>query len=135
MRILHDKELETLHEEFISFLIVNGIDAVEWKNLKDSDLKKSKEIIKTFSFNYFSVMLAGINFIIYENESLLHTIHFRDLNRSEFILKKDSDPTIGYKEVPFIESREEDMFKLLEQGFTPSKGTEYKDLAMLFAKQ
>ena len=50
------EELEPLENEFIDFLVVNGIIADDWRHLLAHDLEKSNQIIDAFS----EVVFEGI---------------------------------------------------------------------------
>ncbi len=134
MRRLYNEELEVLSDEFISYLILNGIDAEEWKKIKNEDVEKAELNILEFSNNYFNVMISGIEYVTFNVAESVHTIQFRSQDRSEFLFKQSENATVGFKETPFLKNRELDIFQLLENGYKPDKGEAYKKLALLYAQ-
>lgn len=70
-RLLNTEELEGLKDEFIKFLIVQGIDAAEWQRLKGDEPVRALNILEIFSDFIFSEIVENIRFIEYFNNSSL----------------------------------------------------------------
>ncbi|KXK38509.1 MAG: hypothetical protein J5I52_01545 [Saprospiraceae bacterium] len=66
-RRLTDEELEGLSDEFIKFLIVNGVDANRWQQIKGDEPMKAISIIETFSDFIFEQSLSRIQFLEYSD--------------------------------------------------------------------
>ena len=131
MRRLFNEELEGLKDEFVAYLIMNGLDAAEWQSIKEKDRDKAEEIILQFSHSYFTSTIAKIQFIEYADQVMTHAIHVRKGNISEFVMYEDKS-TIGHREHR-VEDRNQYIFELLEKGYQPSKGELYRKIALLHA--
>ena len=62
-RRLSTKELNELEKEFIDFLIVNGITADVWVDLKAEDKVKTDSIIDSFSDVVFEGVLRKVKYL------------------------------------------------------------------------
>lgn len=134
MRRLVKEELEAVKDEFIAYLIMQGIDADEWEKIQSEDENKAVKIIDEFSFSYFDVMLTGINYATKITDDAVHAIHFRSKDMHHFLYTKDSEGKIGQKEESYTDQRNTAIFQYLEQGYKPDRGESFKELALLFAK-
>ena len=134
MRRLYDDELKELQEEFIAYLVMNGIDAEEWVKIKREDMEKAEKLILEFSFFYFQSMLPGIAYMRFLDRDNAHCIHFGINKYTELVMVNRQESLIAYKESEYEKNTSEVKFDFLEQGFKPSDGTLYKELALMFAK-
>ena len=64
-RRLTQKELESLTEEFVNFLIVHGIDAKEWTRIKGDEPVKAIQMIDVFSEFIFEGVVSKVRYIEY----------------------------------------------------------------------
>lgn len=134
MRRLVKEELEAVKNEFIAYLIMQGIDAAEWKKIQSDDERRALSIIDEFSFSYFDVMLSGINYATKITSDVVHTIHYRSKDMHHFLYKKGVEDKIGQKKEQYSDQRKAAIFQFLEQGYKPDKGESYKELALLYAE-
>ncbi len=133
MRRLYDEELEELSETFITYLITQGVDADYWKELKSSDPDKANKIVDEFSHHYFNIMLSGIHYLKFEDEKVLHCIHFTETLKREIIYSR-SDDNIGFKESNYTNDVQLEKFNTLEKGYKPDDGSTYKRMVLLYAE-
>lgn len=66
-RLLSVEELEGFKDEFINFLIVNGIDATLWVSLKSNEPEKANGILASFSDFIFEKILNKIQYLEFFN--------------------------------------------------------------------
>ena len=61
------EELEPLENEFIDFLVVNGVIADDWEQLLANDVEKSNQIIDAFSEVVFEGIMRKTQFLEYRS--------------------------------------------------------------------
>jgi len=144
-RRLNIEELKYLENEFVEFLVVNGIVASEWEAIKANDPSKAEEIILQFSDVVFETNLRKIKFL--EHRSEHRTLCFQ-CNEKEITLfglesKLDlTDTTLNPQELlqsakiftqtkPYDTVREQELFKMLNDGCEISDGSFFKTLALV----
>jgi len=64
-RMLTEAELETLKDDYIKFLIVNGIDAAEWQRIKGDEPVKAVNMLEQFSDFVLDQSLSKIEYLEY----------------------------------------------------------------------
>lgn len=70
-RQLTIEELEALKDEFVKFLIVQGIDGAEWSRIKDNEPMRTIKVIEQFSDMIFTDIIAKVNYIDYFDKNSL----------------------------------------------------------------
>ena len=133
MRRLYPEELEAIQEEFVSFLIMEGIDKDAWVKIKNEQPERANAIIDQFSHAYFNVMLSGIQYATIKSTYIIHTIIFRKNDLHHFVLNIEDEHQIAQKVELYENERLTTIFNYLEQGFKPDKGDSYKEIALLYA--
>lgn len=114
---LSNEDLKLLENEFIEFLIINGIDADTWQNLKLDDMAKTEKILLQFSDviwegvlrknSYLKKTTPDKTFLFKCENKIFHTKIIEKQNDDKFKI------TVGRKSVT---DREIEMFKLILQG-------------------
>ena len=151
-RSLTTAELIEFEKEFISFLVVNGIEATEWEQIKQTEPKKAEAIVAQFSDVIFESIFRKTMFL--EHISSKSIKCFQCL-KDEFVLvgldaNADSDINfIGEQPIESIiinntkslqiyqtkkkytKTREKEMFDLMEIGAKLSKGDLFKHISLL----
>jgi len=61
------EELKPLEDEFIDFLVVNGVIADDWEQLLANDVEKSNKIIDAFSEVVFEGIMRKTQFLEYRS--------------------------------------------------------------------
>jgi hypothetical protein len=139
-RSLSIEELELLEKEFVNFLAVNGIDAPLWVEIKENDTRLMLTLIEQFSDMVLEASLQKIHYAEFAAAKSLQAIHFLpekmicagirlssdsniDLTKPEHFKQLASgEIALNAKyfvtEQPYTKSREEDIFLLLETGFS-----------------
>jgi hypothetical protein len=64
-RMLTVAELETLKDDFIKFLVVNGIDAAEWQRIKGDEPIRAVKMLEQFSDFVLDQSLSKIEYLEY----------------------------------------------------------------------
>ena len=67
------EELKPLENEFIDFLVVNGVIADDWEQLLANDVEKSNKIIDAFSEVVFEGIMRKTQFLEYRSVGELIT--------------------------------------------------------------
>ena len=67
------EELKPLENEFIDFLVVNGVIADDWEQLLVNDVEKSNQIIDAFSEVVFEGIMRKTQFLEYRSKGELIT--------------------------------------------------------------
>jgi hypothetical protein len=74
-RTLTIEELTSLKDEFVKFLVVNGIEATQWQKMKSEDIIQSQQIINAFSDFIFERIIAKANYIDFFDGKSLKLFH------------------------------------------------------------
>lgn len=146
-RNLTPEELEPLEAEFIEFLVINGIIAEDWLKIKELEPEKAEGIIASFSDVVFEKILRGCRFIerASKNEYAVIcclTSHFhmvalkaddsRDFTDTEELIacieNIPEDVQIFTSNKVYLETRENEIWKMLNEGFTITDNKIYLNL-------
>lgn len=141
-RLLNNYELKQFEKEFIDYLVLNGIDAQSWENIKSEEKDKAERIIELFSdvvfekimrktkylFNYGTNTAFVLKFL--EDKAQLFTLHLYGksiIEASEkwlirFVKKNRQAVQIYFQEKAYGEQREREIFKLMESGAFVAEG-------------
>jgi hypothetical protein len=145
-RKLSSNELEELEKEFVDFLIVNGITADVWVDLKEKDNSKADSIIDSFSDVVFEGVFRKVKYLEFvtptslkcfqclENEIILVGLDSENSSDIDFTANdwmsnlknvKIYNSSKVYKEV-----RELELFNMVQKGASISDGTLFKKLCL-----
>jgi len=148
-RLLSKDELENLEPEFIQYLSSNGIDAEKWKSILKDDKNEMDFHIKLFSDVVMQKTLEKINYLEHRTSSDIKLFYFDKTEASLFALKSTSIDllevsSINQNDLENIElynatkkynsTRELEIFDLLNQGCTISKGDLFYQLKQFIKK-
>ena len=147
-RTLNTEELRSLEKEFIDFLILNGIPAAEWVKIKE-DQTKAQTIIDSFSDVVFEKILRELRYLDHYSPKSIKTFFCDqdqiylvgldtesediDLTTEEGIKRLQTSPPADLQvyrtSKSYHPSREEELFKMLQQGCQKSDGSLYESLS------
>ncbi|MDX1349299.1 MAG: DUF6495 family protein [Putridiphycobacter sp.] len=151
-RKLNKAELITFEQEFVSFLVVNGITADQWVDLKEKDKEKAEAIIEQFSDVIFESILRKTIFIDHmssksikcfqclEEEIVLVGLDAKEDSDINFvgeqsiasiILNQSSQLSVYTTKKPYAKVREQEMFDMVSKGAVLSKGELFKQISLL----
>lgn len=125
---LPKSELEKLEKEFVDFLVVNGITAHDWIQLKE-DSEKSNEIINQFSDVIWESVLRKSEYIEFTQGEQVFCFRFEPNTARLKIVKKNKDGSksvVSMQSKPYQREREVEMFELLRSGGVITEGELFK---------
>lgn len=144
-RLLNQKELEELQKEFIDYLVVNGITADEWERLKQENKPEADQIIDLFSDVVFEGILRKTKFIEHRSDKQILAFqclpeklvlvgvkgHGVDFSNLDFLKDTTTDLEVFTAEKSYTESREKELFQMLEEGGEIADGKLFKQLCLM----
>ncbi len=140
---LTKEQLEEMHQEFITFLSTQGIDAGEWKTIKENKPELAEEELDIFSDLVWEKVLAKVKYLEHFSPQQIFLFKVEDLQIQLIGIKLDNEAVNlstreGYKwlqdhlldnSVSFYKStkkiseeRNTDIFALIRQGANITKG-------------
>ncbi len=126
--------LVPLEKEFVSFLIVNGIDGPAWEQLNQNNPKHSQELVQLFSNIVWEKIIQETTYLKRSSDNEVSMV-FVGENSGKLYVKNQSQGHwqhhVGTKE--FGSSRAEEVFKLLNQGFERTTQKEFSEFSSLFS--
>lgn len=145
-RLLTTEELHSLEKEFIEFLALNGITGEMWKEIKETRQSDAEEMVSLFSDVIIESNMRKVRFLIHKSPNKLYT--FQCLNNEIYMaaLHGDIDFTntaiieeaLKTKQVAlttsnkkYSQEREQEIFKMIQEGCEISDGKLYKQLMLL----
>lgn len=154
-RWLSSLELNELEKEFIEYLVLNGITAEDWTEMKLINPEKAEKIIELFSDVVFETIFRKAKYLDFRGKTELKSIQclpnemvLVGVNGEENENIDFSDPVLfdSYKIFPpklkiytlkiaYTENRELDLFRLVEEGFSISDGKLFKTLCLGLAQK
>ena len=139
-RKLTEDELEELKEEFVQYLVANGVDAVLWDQLKKDDTEKAEFFVQQFSNIVLRKSLENIEYLehrtpsdvklFYCGKETIDLIALKssvvDLtNMAEFNTEDFKDIEIFKATKPYAKNREVELFEMTEKGCQITSHTLY----------
>lgn len=147
---LPNSELEKLKDDFVQFLIINGIEATDWEQLKSEEPTKSEQIIEQFSdvvyesifrknqylevtleheimafyFQPEQVVLVGL-------KSIDDKIDLRTLDDWNVVKNNRESFEVFSQQKSYKNEREAEMFQLFKSGAILSNGELFRSLISL----
>lgn len=154
-RSLMTAELQSLEQEFVEFLILNGITAPDWERLKVAEPEKATDLTVLFSDVILEGVLRKIAFLEFRSATEVHTFQCLsqkmvlvglrtanpevDFTNPDFLRQAATSPPAGVEvfttEKPYHQPRELELFQMTEQGCVISDGQLFKTLAMLLQER
>lgn len=149
-RLLSQEELKELEKEFIDYLVVNGITADAWEEIKKTQKSRANEIIDLFSDVVFEGIMRKVQFLDYRSEKSLKSFQCLDekmvmvgidisensdlnlLDVKDFTKMKEEAPSIKVytTEKKYSKQRELELFDMTNAGCEISKGELFKSLCI-----
>ncbi len=151
-RTLSNTELKEFEEEFISFLVVNGIEVKQWEALKADNKEKAEGIIDQFSDVIFESIFRKTLFIDHVSSKSIKCFQFLakeivlvglDANENSeinflgeqtldsIIINNSDDLQIYQTKKKYAKVREMEMFDMVNRGANLSKGKLFKQISLL----
>ena len=152
-RRLSTPELEQLKDDFVKFLATNSIAADDWEQMKKNDNEKAIGMIDIFSDMVFDRAISKIKFLELRTEKELRVFKCNDAHielvgltvdeskgldltngdalkqlASGEILLENYGPKMYTSEKEYEESREQELFKMMDMGCVPAPEALYMGL-------
>jgi len=145
-RILNHDELESMEDDFVKFLVLNGIVADDWTKLKVEDAEAAQGIIASFSDVVFEQILRKTVYIDYISDSEIYCVQC--LVDKMILVGATSDGTVNFNtsdpssiqgegvkvfttEKGYNGDRQKEIFEMLEKGYQISEGELFKKLCLV----
>lgn len=150
-RLLTLDELKELENEFVNYLILNGIAADDWQKLKTEDVSRAEGIIDLFSDVVFESILRKIEYLEIRVPTEVQTFHCLseklvvvgmrstketgvDFTDPDFIKAAAVQPPDALQvyttEKKYSQEREMELFEMLNAGCVISDGKLFKILCL-----
>ncbi len=149
---LTENELEKLENEFVKFLVLNGIVASDWEKIKANEPQKADKFIELFSDVVYESVLRKTEYLDWRSEREIRTFqclqkemvlvgikledHVKlNLLDQQVLDKAAQDPPDGIliytTRKEYTSNREAEIFSLIEAGAQISEGKLFKSLCLV----
>lgn len=150
-RLLSTQELNGLEQEFVEFLVLNGITAPDWVKMKAEDPEEASEMLTLFSNVVFESILRKTRFLEKRGQNYLHVFHCLedeivlvamespqeddvDFTNPDFITSSMLTPPeslhVYTTSKPYTKERQLELFDMLQSGAVITNDKLYKALCM-----
>ena len=149
-RVLTSEELQALEKEFIDFLVVNGITASDWEQMKENQKVEAEQMLVLFSDVIFEGIMRKTQFLEYwepsgikafhclQSEIRLVGVEAKPGNELDFmktplqeIFQDPSALSVYGSGKPYAKIRESEIFAMMQQGCQRTNGDLYKKFCLL----
>ena len=126
------EQLKPLEEEFVSFLIVNGVEGETWKTLNETAPQKAEELVNLFSQVVWEKILKETHYVK-RSSATERVVVFLGVEEGEVIIGQMQENKwvfhTGKKQ--WKEPRELEVLNFLSQGFVRASEGEFNALKEL----
>ena len=125
-------ELEKLEEEFVNFLVMNGIIADDWLAIKENEPLNADEIINQFSEVVWESILRSTKYLNKVEEDSAY--YFKCDTDKIYLIKVDKTEAAAEQfstSKEYNKTRELELFEMLQSGCTISEGEKYEKLTLI----
>ncbi len=146
-RHLTQEELKALEEDFIKYLIINGIDADEWSKVQAKEPANAAKITELFSDVVFEKILRNVTYLRHQTADSLHCFHYQESQAAMIGIKSHTGNLIFDQNIPTLLKqgkyelitgqktyqleRSIEVFEMTVKGAEISDGSWYKELAKM----
>ena len=146
-RLLNNEELKNFEDEFVKYLVVNGISADDWKLMLEKDPENAQKIVDLFSDVVFEKVMRQTKFLVIKRPSYVQSIQCLD-DKMIMVALTTKDKSIDLTETNFAtisdysvfeihkaekeysKEREKELFDLTQLGYSISNGDLFKALIL-----
>jgi hypothetical protein len=126
------EQLKPLEDEFVSFLIVNGVEGETWKTLNEITPQKAEELVNLFSQLVWEKILKETHYVKRSNETERVVVYFGVEEGEVIIGQLISDGWVFHSgKKQWKETRELEVLNFLSQGFERASEHEFNALKEL----
>ncbi len=154
-RLLSHEELREFKEEFIEYLVVNGITGEEWAKIKDEKPKEAVKIMDLFSDVIFEAVMRKIEYLEIRTANEVQTFQCAAKKLTMVGMKIDAQSDIDFTKPEDVEKamkqppgdievysasrdykseREQELFSMTENGARITDGKLFKALSLALAE-
>lgn len=151
-RLLTKEQLETLSQEFATFLAVQEIDKVTWDNIKKTDTQKVDLLLEQFSDLVWTEILNKTHYLEHFSKDSLNLFYGSEneisrivvkINKNDFDFLNQNDfnwflDHSNHSDIQYFKGikkyqteRNEELFDLIEKGSVLSNGKLYQAIDAL----
>ena len=141
-RLLTNNELKEFEKEFVSFLVVNGIEPERWEQIKAEDQPSVDKIIELFSDVILESVLRNVKFIEIKSKRYVQAIQCLpdkmiavaledkgdENEKSGSEEERENSLSLYRSEKNYALTRELEIFDLLQKGYVISNGDLFRKL-------
>ncbi|HBN03480.1 MAG TPA: hypothetical protein DD396_05495 [Bacteroidetes bacterium] len=123
-------ELEKLEDDFIKFLVVNGITADDWLAIKENEPVNADQIINQFSDVVWEGILRKIKYLNKVEKDFAY--YFKcDATEIHLVRVISAEKINEYHTATksYSKQRELELFEMIQNGCMISEGLEFKELS------
>lgn len=126
---LTTEDMKSLEQEFIAFLVLNGIAAEEWENIKNTDTIATDKILDQFSDVIWEATLRKTKYL---EKKEADAAYFFRCEEEIIYLKHVEKATekVSFTSKKYNSSRENELFEMILSGCKISEGTIYEMLVL-----
>lgn len=141
-RLLTNNELKEFEKEFVSFLVVNGIEPERWEQIKTEDQASVDKIIELFSDVILESVLRNVKFIEIKSKRYVQAIQCLpdkmiavaledkgdENEKSGSEEERENSLSLYRSEKNYALTRELEIFDMLQKGYVISNGDLFRKL-------
>lgn len=141
-RLLTNNELKEFEKEFVSFLVVNGIEPERWEQIKAEDQPSVDKIIELFSDVILESVLRNVKFIEIKSKRYVQAIQCLpdkmiavaledkgdENEKSGSEEERENSLSLYRSEKNYALTRELEIFDMLQKGYVISNGDLFRKL-------
>lgn len=131
------EELEALKDDFIKFLIVNGIDALAWEAMKKDEAEKADMLIETFSDFVWERIVGKVEYLeVIDTQGFKLYYCAEDKLYMIGIYNENQDEVMSTIEQYIVEMRDfPDKFKIVKAYRDYKENDKSKDIFILIDRE
>jgi hypothetical protein len=123
------EELNKLEEEFVKFLVVNGITSDDWLSIKENEPLNADKIVDQFSDVVWEGVLRKVSYLDKIEQDVSY---FFKCNKEEIelvrILSNEAKPVKQNANKRYTKQREVELFEMISSGCVISQGENFEKL-------
>lgn len=152
---LSDDELSKLEQDFIKFMVLNGITGEDWNKIKKNDTKEAEGFIHQFSTVVYESSLRKAKNLLWVEKKIVRSFQCLEDKIVMCVLEYKGEESFNFQEIDDLHSflssgfkgisilsvdkiynkkREHEMYDMIQSGCKISDGQVFKLLAMYWAE-
>ena len=152
-RRLTNEELQKLEKKFVQFLVANTITATDWELIKQKDANQALKLVDIFSEQMFEATMKKVEFLKFKEAKDIKVFRCAEQNMTllgltvsentpvdftqsidlQEVMKHTEGISIYKQEKKYKLNREQEVFKLIENGCQISDGHLFDILEKLYS--